>query len=348
MQFVADLEPNDDGGMQIMYGIDGRRDLKESTLDHLSGYNGARPVRIGNGAFDQRQNDVFGAVLDAILLHSRRSQRLPRRLWPLVQAQADVRDEGVAGAGPGHLGGAGRAAALRVVEADVLGGARPGRQAGRDARRRRPAGDVAGHRRGDPRRRPRARRQRAGRAAPALRHRRPRRVDAAGADLRVPARRRRAGPRQRAGHRRRADRERLRPALPHRRDRRRPVGQGGHVPHLLVLAGLGAVDRRRAADGPATCSSACCASPRRSGSTPRSSTSTPASTSATSRRRSPTSPSSRPPAASSSPSSSPSTDRDRRLEGSRRPRSLVRASAGQRPGLECMMPPSTKIVVAAR
>ena len=67
MQFVADLEPNDDGGMQIMYGIDGRRDLTESTLDHLSGYAGARPVRVGNGAFDQRQNDVFGAVLDAIL-----------------------------------------------------------------------------------------------------------------------------------------------------------------------------------------------------------------------------------------------------------------------------------------
>ena len=89
MQFVADLERNDDGGMQIMYGIDGRRDLKESTLDHLSGYDGARPVRIGNGAFDQRQNDVFGAVLDAVLLHSHRSQRLPRRLWPIVQAQAE-------------------------------------------------------------------------------------------------------------------------------------------------------------------------------------------------------------------------------------------------------------------
>jgi GH15 family glucan-1,4-alpha-glucosidase len=89
MQFVADLEPNDDGGMQIMYGIDGRRELKESTLDHLSGYRGARPVRIGNGAFDQRQNDVFGAVLDAVLLHSHRSQRLPRRLWPVVQAQAE-------------------------------------------------------------------------------------------------------------------------------------------------------------------------------------------------------------------------------------------------------------------
>jgi alpha,alpha-trehalase len=88
MQFVADLKPNDDGGMQIMYGIDGRRDLTEFTLDHLSGYNGAHPVRIGNGAYDQRQNDVFGAVLDSILLHSRRSQRLPRQLWPVVQAQA--------------------------------------------------------------------------------------------------------------------------------------------------------------------------------------------------------------------------------------------------------------------
>jgi GH15 family glucan-1,4-alpha-glucosidase len=89
MQFIADLEPNDDGGMQIMYGIDGRRDLTESTLDELSGYAGARPVRIGNGAFDQRQNDVYGAVLDSILMHTRRSQRLPRRLWPVVQSQAE-------------------------------------------------------------------------------------------------------------------------------------------------------------------------------------------------------------------------------------------------------------------
>jgi GH15 family glucan-1,4-alpha-glucosidase len=88
MQFVADLEPNADGALQIMYGIDGRRDLTESTRDELSGYDGARPVRIGNGAFDQRQNDVYGAVLDSILLHTRRSQRLPRRLWPIVESQA--------------------------------------------------------------------------------------------------------------------------------------------------------------------------------------------------------------------------------------------------------------------
>jgi alpha,alpha-trehalase len=88
MEFVADMEPTDDGSLQIMYGIDGRRDLTESTLDHLTGYAGARPVRIGNGAYNQRQNDVFGAVLDSILLHTQRSARLPRRLWPIVQSQA--------------------------------------------------------------------------------------------------------------------------------------------------------------------------------------------------------------------------------------------------------------------
>jgi GH15 family glucan-1,4-alpha-glucosidase len=89
MQFLADVERNEDGGLQIMYGIDGRRDLTESVREELSGYGGARPVRLGNGAFDQRQNDVFGAALDSVLLHTRRSQRLPRRLWPLVQTQAE-------------------------------------------------------------------------------------------------------------------------------------------------------------------------------------------------------------------------------------------------------------------
>ena len=88
MQFVADLEPNPDGALQIMYGIDGRRELTETIRQELSGYAGAKPVRVGNGAFDQRQNDVYGAALDSILLHTRRSQRLPRRLWPIVQAQA--------------------------------------------------------------------------------------------------------------------------------------------------------------------------------------------------------------------------------------------------------------------
>ena len=88
MQFVADVEPTEGGSLQIMYGVDGRRELTESTRDDLSGYADARPVRVGNAAFSQRQNDVFGAVLDSILLHTRRNQRLPRRLWPIVEAQA--------------------------------------------------------------------------------------------------------------------------------------------------------------------------------------------------------------------------------------------------------------------
>ena len=89
MQFVADIEPTEDGSLQIMYGIDGRRDLTETTRDDLTGYAGAKPVRVGNGAFDQRQNDVFGAVLDSILLHTKRAERLPRRLWPIVVSQAE-------------------------------------------------------------------------------------------------------------------------------------------------------------------------------------------------------------------------------------------------------------------
>ena len=51
--------------LQIMYGIGGERDLTEKTLDHLSGYEGARPVRIGNGAWNQQQHDVWGMILDA-------------------------------------------------------------------------------------------------------------------------------------------------------------------------------------------------------------------------------------------------------------------------------------------
>jgi alpha,alpha-trehalase len=89
IQFVADLEPTEDGSLQIMYAIDGHRDLTETTRDNLTGYAGAKPVRIGNGAWNQRQNDVFGAVLDSIFLHTVHSKRLPRRLWPIVQSQAD-------------------------------------------------------------------------------------------------------------------------------------------------------------------------------------------------------------------------------------------------------------------
>jgi alpha,alpha-trehalase len=89
MQFVADLQRDGDGSLQIMYGVGGERDLTESTLDHLGGYEGARPVRIGNGAFNQKQNDVFGAVLDSIYLHTKMGGHIPQRLWPIIQDQVN-------------------------------------------------------------------------------------------------------------------------------------------------------------------------------------------------------------------------------------------------------------------
>jgi alpha,alpha-trehalase len=70
MRFIIGV-CKEDPDLQIMYGIGGERKLTESTLDHLSGYGGARPVRIGNGAYDQRQNDVWGALLDSIYLHEK-------------------------------------------------------------------------------------------------------------------------------------------------------------------------------------------------------------------------------------------------------------------------------------
>jgi GH15 family glucan-1,4-alpha-glucosidase len=59
--------------LQIMYGIGGERDLTEHTLDYLSGYEGARPVRIGNGAWNQKQHDVWGMILDALDIQFRRA-----------------------------------------------------------------------------------------------------------------------------------------------------------------------------------------------------------------------------------------------------------------------------------
>jgi alpha,alpha-trehalase len=87
LQFVADLERNGDGALQIMYGLGGERNLEEQELSHLHGYEGAVPVRIGNGAFRQRQNDVFGAVLDSVYLHTKMGGHIPQRLWPVMQDQ---------------------------------------------------------------------------------------------------------------------------------------------------------------------------------------------------------------------------------------------------------------------
>jgi GH15 family glucan-1,4-alpha-glucosidase len=166
MEFVADVEPTRTGRSRSC-GIDGRRDLTESTQDDLSGCARGTPVRIGSRAFDQRQNDVFGAVLDSIFLHTRHSGRLPRRLWPIVQSQAECAtrawrepDQGIWEA---------RGAPQQYVSSKLMCWVAMDRAAklaelGGDPRRPRLAHD----RRGDPRGHPGTRRQRPRRHAPAL------------------------------------------------------------------------------------------------------------------------------------------------------------------------------------
>jgi GH15 family glucan-1,4-alpha-glucosidase len=81
--FITDLAERSDE-LQIMYGVDGEKDLSESTLDHLSGHGSARPVRIGNGAFDQKQHDVWGAILDAVFIHTANRDGLNDQIWPIL------------------------------------------------------------------------------------------------------------------------------------------------------------------------------------------------------------------------------------------------------------------------
>lgn len=74
-------ELNPDGSLQIMYGIDGRHALHEETLSHLDGYKGSRPVRVGNGAYDQLQLDIYGELLDSVYLYNKYGSPISYDLW---------------------------------------------------------------------------------------------------------------------------------------------------------------------------------------------------------------------------------------------------------------------------
>jgi GH15 family glucan-1,4-alpha-glucosidase len=87
-EFVAD-RCEDGSDLQVMYGVGGERDLTESILPHLTGYESAYPVRIGNDAFNQKQHDVWGVLLDSIYIHAKSRERLPERVWPIVVAQVE-------------------------------------------------------------------------------------------------------------------------------------------------------------------------------------------------------------------------------------------------------------------
>src|SRR5918995_570737 len=91
MGYMADIYRQAPGkGMQIMYGIGGERDLTERTLDHLSGYENSSPVRVGNAAYGQRQNDVYGALLDSVYIHAKVQDHLPHQLWEALCRQVDA------------------------------------------------------------------------------------------------------------------------------------------------------------------------------------------------------------------------------------------------------------------
>ncbi|MGI9093653.1 MAG: glycoside hydrolase family 15 protein [Mycobacteriales bacterium] len=85
--FIADV--CEDADLQVLYRVDGERKLEEQTLDHLGGYEGAKPVRIGNGAYSQAQHDMWGTVLDSVYLHTRSRDYLPERVWPILSRQVE-------------------------------------------------------------------------------------------------------------------------------------------------------------------------------------------------------------------------------------------------------------------
>jgi alpha,alpha-trehalase len=87
--FMADACGRGERPLQIMYGIGGEAKLEEHTLDHLDGYEDARPVRVGNAAYKQEQHDVWGAALDSVYIHTKSRDYLPEQLWPMLSRQVE-------------------------------------------------------------------------------------------------------------------------------------------------------------------------------------------------------------------------------------------------------------------
>lgn len=83
------VEIGEAGYLHLMYTIDGRKDLEEIELNHLDGYKSSRPVRIGNGAYNQVQLDIYGELLDAVYLYDKYVEPISYRFWKNLSWQVD-------------------------------------------------------------------------------------------------------------------------------------------------------------------------------------------------------------------------------------------------------------------
>ena len=108
MQARAKEEEPEDGPLNVMYGIDGRHDLVEETLDHLDGYRGSQPVRIGNAAYGHLQLDIYGELMDSLYLYDKYGAPLSYEMWTTVERLLDWVVEELGAARPEYLGGARR------------------------------------------------------------------------------------------------------------------------------------------------------------------------------------------------------------------------------------------------
>ena len=235
--------------LQIMYGVDEESDLSEEVLDHLEGYDGARPVRIGNGAFTQKQHDVWGSVLDSVYIHWQSRDRLDEQIWPMLKRLVERALSNWREPDRGIWEVRGRTEALHLVQGHVLGGAGPRRAAGPHPRGVPACRQVAGGRRRDPHD---VCTHAVDERGVFTQHYDTNALDAS--ILLIPLvhflpfddpRLRCDG----AGDRRRAHGRRARPALQGGPDRRRLRRRGGRLHDLLVLAGHGAVADRGAQAG---------------------------------------------------------------------------------------------------
>ena len=138
-------EAGTDQGLQVLYAIDGNPEVPESVLDHLEGYKGSRPVRVGNSAAGQLQLDIYGELMDSVYLYNKYGRPIGYDLWEALRLAARLAGEALATAGRGHLGEPRRPAPEHVLGRDDVGGIRAGDTDRPPARATRPHRPLAGH-----------------------------------------------------------------------------------------------------------------------------------------------------------------------------------------------------------